>query len=333
MAASKIRLDQILAPCHGAYSARTIKGYRADLSIFIAWCRTRNIKRWLPARPDVVAQFVDDHAERYRISTIKRRLCAIAFAHQMRDLASPTDANAVRLAVRRANRLRVSRPQQKKGLTHDIRTRLLAACPDTLAGCRDAAVISVGYDTLCRSSELAAIRIEHLDLQRNGSRVLIPRTKSDVAGEGRIAHLSPMTSRYLRRWITTSQLSSGPLFRALHLDRISEGPLCTSSIRRIVKRALRHADYSPAEIGEISGHSMRIGAAQDMMVAGFDALAIMQAGGWKSTNVVLRYVENAASQELHEQRWQRLQTSGAKSVYAASRNKGAAKQKHVHPRT
>lgn len=45
---------------------------------------------------------------------------------------------------------------------------------------------------------------------------------------------------------------------------------------------------------------------QDMMVAGFDALAIMQAGGWKSANVVLRYVENAATKELHERRWERL---------------------------
>jgi integrase/recombinase XerD len=48
---------------------------------------------------------------------------------------------------------------------------------------------------------------------------------------------------------------------------------------------------------------MRIGAAQDMMVAGFDALAIMQAGGWKSANVVLWYVEHAATRELHERRW------------------------------
>lgn len=332
MTATDTHVDQILVDCHGAYSVRTIKGYRADLSIFIAWCRTQNIRRWLPARPDIVAQFVDHHVERYRISTIKRRLCAIAFAHQMRDLASPTDANVVRLAVRRASRLRASRPHQKKGLTYDIRSRLLAACPDTLAGHRDAAAISVGYDTLCRSSELAAIRIEHLDLQRNGSRILIPRTKNDVAGEGRIAHLSPLTAGYLRRWIATSQLSSGPLFRALHLDRVSGGALCTSSIRRIVKRALGRAGYSCAEIGEISGHSMRIGAAQDMMVAGFDALAIMQAGGWKSTNVVLRYVENAASQELHERRWRRLQNSGARSASAASKSSVATKYKTVHAR-
>ena len=40
---------------------------------------------------------------------------------------------------------------------------------------------------------------------------------------------------------------------------------------------------------------MPIGAAQDMMVSGFDTLAIMQAGGLKSANVVFRYVENAST--------------------------------------
>jgi len=43
---------------------------------------------------------------------------------------------------------------------------------------------------------------------------------------------------------------------------------------------------------------MRIGVAQDMMVAGFDALVIMQDGGWRSANVMLRDVENAATQDL-----------------------------------
>ena len=54
---------------------------------------------------------------------------------------------------------------------------------------------------------------------------------------------------------------------------------------------------------------MRIDAAQDMMIAGFDALATMQAGGWKSTSVVLRYGENAATCELHERRWAFAKTS------------------------
>lgn len=87
-----------------------------------------------------------------------------------------------------------------------------------------------------------------------------------------------------------------------------------SSIRRLVKRATERTDLDPAITAELSGHSMRIGAAQDMMVAGFDALAIMQAGGWKSTNVVLRYVENAATKELHERRWERLEAASRAGV-------------------
>ncbi len=38
---------------------------------------------------------------------------------------------------------------------------------------------------------------------------------------------------------------------------------------------------------------MRVGAAQDLIIAGLNVLAIMQAGGWKTVNVVGRYVENA----------------------------------------
>jgi len=40
-----------------------------------------------------------------------------------------------------------------------------------------------------------------------------------------------------------------------------------------------------------------------MLVAGFDTVAIMQAGGWKPTGALLRYVENASTQALHERRW------------------------------
>jgi integrase/recombinase XerD len=46
-------------------------------------------------------------------------------------------------------------------------------------------------------------------------------------------------------------------------------------------------------IKSISGHSMRVGAAQDMMSSGLGILPIMQAGGWKSMNVVGRYVQYA----------------------------------------
>lgn len=45
---------------------------------------------------------------------------------------------------------------------------------------------------------------------------------------------------------------------------------------------------------------MRIGAAQDMLMNGFDQLAIMQAGGPKTAHVVLCCIENSAMQALHQ---------------------------------
>jgi site-specific recombinase XerD len=306
---SDISVDDIMSVVSGAYSPRTIKGYSSDLKVFIEWCDTRN-HSWLPAEPQTLTLFVDHQVIKHRLSTIKRQLCAIAFAHRIRDLPTPTESIVVRLAIRRAARQRASRPQQKLGLTNAIRSKIIAASPNTLGGFRDAALISVGYDTLCRSSELAAMHAEHIESQPDGTgKVLIPRSKADITGEGRVAYLSPETTRLLSRWLEEAEIKDGPIFRSLHLHRVADGPLSTSSIRRLVKRCTERAGLDPAITTELSGHSMRIGAAQDMMVAGFDALAIMQAGGWKSTNVVLRYVENAATKELHEKRWERLQQS------------------------
>jgi integrase/recombinase XerD len=236
------------------------------------------------------------------ISTIKRRLCAIAFAHRLRDLPSPVEAQAVRLAVRRASRKKPSRPKQVGGLTNAIRLKILNACPDTLACVRDAALISVGYDTLCRSSEIAAMRVEHVTIGSDGmAMIIIPRSKSDAAGNGRVTYLSPNATALLQSWLGDAAIRRGTLFRSLHLGRLSNQALDTSSIRRPIKRATKRAGLDLS--AQLSGHSMRVGAAQDMMVAGFDALAIMQAGGWKSANVLLRYVENAATKELHVRRW------------------------------
>ena len=301
-------LDKLLCVAEGAYSPRTLKGYAADLKVFIKWCSAR-LCNWLPATPNALADFVDAQIQQHCIATIKRRLCAIAFVHRLRDLPTPTEHNLVQLAVRRAARLKARRPKQVRGLTRDILTKILAACPDTLAGLRDGALLSVGYDTLCRSSELAVMEVQRVSFEEDGTAtILIPHSKSDAAGDGRLAYLSPETAILLSRWLDASGLPRGPLFRALHLNRPYEGPLATSSIRRIIKRATHRAGFDASISGVLSGHSMRIGAAQDMMVAGFDALAIMQAGGWKSASVVLRYVENAATRELHERRWRSLRT-------------------------
>ena len=48
------------------------------------------------------------------------------------------------------------------------------------------------------------------------------------------------------------------------------------------------SDYS-----ELSGHSLRVSAAQELLLRGFDTVAIASAGGWRSIATLSRYLEAA----------------------------------------
>ncbi len=43
----------------------------------------------------------------------------------------------------------------------------------------------------------------------------------------------------------------------------------------------------------ISGHSMRVGAAQDLLNSGASMPIIIQRGRWSKTDTVMRYVEHS----------------------------------------
>ena len=47
----------------------------------------------------------------------------------------------------------------------------------------------------------------------------------------------------------------------------------------------------PSIIKDISGHSMRVGAAQDLMTSGLSLPMIMNRGRWSKTDTVMRYIE------------------------------------------
>ena len=53
---------------------------------------------------------------------------------------------------------------------------------------------------------------------------------------------------------------------------------------------------APAAVDRLSGHSTRVGAAQDMIACGIELPAILQAGRWKSTAMVNRYGERLLAQ-------------------------------------
>jgi hypothetical protein len=88
-------------------------------------------------------------------------------------------------------------------------------------------------------------------------------------------------------------IRSGTLVRGVNHRTLLEGQLTRQAVRRTLRTLAARAGYDASTIRGLSGHSMRVGAAQDLAVAGRTFLQIMQAGRWHDVRAVGRYVGNA----------------------------------------
>jgi len=274
-----------------AYSDYSLRSYRSGFGRFANWCRSKRLPP-LPATPASIARYVDDHTEALSPNTIRHRLAIIGTLHRLAGFADPTKDAEVKLAWRRARRAKPSRPRQALGLTTNLRDQLLDACSDDLMGLRDQVIVSVGFDTLCRRSELVSIAITDLSQREDGRlSVLVRRSKNDPDGAGRVAHLSTRTSELVAIWLRVVGDARGPLLRPVYRSAASPRHLQPLTVTRVLKKLALRASIADLA-ASISGHSLRVGAAQQLARDGVGAMTIMRVGGWKSQTTLARYIEH-----------------------------------------
>lgn len=277
----------------GAYAPATIKGYYADLAHFECWCFAREVQPF-PAAPPTVAAYLEGMVEAYSVSTIQRRLYAVSRSHRLLRLADPTRDEDVHLAMRRIMRSKHSRPKQAKGLTREYLEKFLEVQPDNPWGIRNRAIISLGYDILARRSELVALMSDDIEERSDGTlRLIIRRSKTDPFGMGRLAFTSRRTARLVSEWLNWRGPNIKPLFCGIYQERAINRALGPDTIKLVIKRTAKVCGLEKIDIDAFSAHSLRVGAAQDLLRNGHDTAAIMRAGGWKSVDVMARYLEFA----------------------------------------
>jgi integrase len=115
------------------------------------------------------------------------------------------------------------------------------------------------------------------------------RSKTDQEGQGGIRYLAPDTMRAVRAWLDVAGHGEGALFRSVGKAGAIGGPLDTGDVARVFKGMARAAGLDAAVVAAISGHSSRVGAAQDQVRHGVELPAVMQAGGWTTPAMVARY--------------------------------------------
>ena len=318
------RLRAWAARAEGAYADNTWRAWRADIRVWCAWCRAGGRVAFPAAAADVAAFVADAGAQGRAVATIRRYMASLSRLHRSARAPDPVrdPDEMVTLAVRSLARTRSTRQRQAEPLHAEDRDAMVAALgwedPEgrgrimSTRDLRDAALICTLYDGLFRREEVIGLRIEDLELQKEGDGlILLRRSKTDQEGEGDLRYLQPETVIWIRRWLARVRRAerdrlpadekgkgggkaalTGPLFRRVRREgTVGTGTLTANSVVLILDRAAKRAGLTK----QFSGHSGRVGAAQDLDAAGFTTLQIQGAGGWKTPAMVARYTARGAA--------------------------------------
>ncbi|CRK76635.1 Tyrosine recombinase XerD [Nereida ignava] len=288
------KIQHVINQLNGAYAPNTLRSYYADAKSFVDWCEQRKTKPF-PLVSDTVRGFIEHMQLDYSYSTIRRRLSALRRLNGLLGFEDQTFTEDVYLAIRKLKRAKCLEQRQAVGINEDLLVKMIEAQPDTLVGKRNRLLLSLGYDFLARRSELVAIRNEDLTFTQDGAlKGIIRRSKTDQYGNGRLVFGSERSAKLLRKWLKLKPKEIQPVFCAINHGRCLDRAICDRQVNEIIKQGLvRVKRYPRPNDLEVSGHSLRVGAAQDLLTKGHDIAAIMRAGGWSEPSTVSRYLRFA----------------------------------------
>jgi integrase len=276
----------------GLLAHNTRRGYRYDWSLFREWSTRMNTTA-LPATADTLALYVGAELSRgQKVSTLTRRLAAIAHAHRSQGFTSPV-TSYIRELLRGARRLRLQEVRQVRPLTvadlHKIAC-LLAVDARPIA-LRDRAIVLVGFTSALRGASLVNLQLRDVQFHEQGLTLMIRREKQDQEGHGRqigiphARHTETCPVRSLRDWIAWRGARQGPLFTRFDF-RDATLPLQPEQICRIVKDCASRIGLDPAMYGS---HSMRAGFITACGEQGIGDLLIAAQTGHRDMAVLRTY--------------------------------------------
>lgn len=303
--AIRARLQVWEAKYEKAKRPNTVKALRADWSEFKAWCGRANA--WpLPATSETLLRYLGDQVVLgKKAATLTRYVNSIRTLHQAAGLPCPTAHPDWALdwqgVLNRLSELERVVPTQATPLTSTHVAQILDVLGDSLLDLRDAALISLAADTLCRESELAHVTLEDFKRGTVGWALRVRRSKTDrhgISQMGAERHVADETKAAVDAWCAAAGIVEGFLFLPIGRRRnvaaaaLSHSrPIRPKEVARIIRsRALRASVPGAATM---SGHSARVGSAVEMVENGSSVQDVQFAGGWQSPRMVLQYAQTA----------------------------------------
>ena len=284
-------ISSALLRLEGAYAPNTLKSYYSDASAFVDWCEEQNTNAF-PISSKTLHDYIEFMKLGLRYGTIRRRISSLRRVNKLLGYEDETQTEEIYLAIRRLKREKSVEQRQATGINQDLLIMMIKAQPNTLTGARNRVLLSLGYDFLARRSELVALQTTDLQFIQDGTlRGTIKKSKTDQFGRGRLVFGSKRSAKLLRSWLRQKPKEIQSVFCAINHGRCVDRPICDRNVNDIIKRCIIKVKRCerPSDL-DVSGHSLRVGAAQDLLIRGYDLAAIMRAGGWSNSNTVSRYL-------------------------------------------
>ncbi|MCZ4061181.1 tyrosine-type recombinase/integrase [Pantoea sp. LMR881] len=294
-----------------AYSENTWKQLLSVMRVCNRWAMEYG-RSFLPMSSEDLRAYLIYLQESGRASsTIKQHAAMISLLHRNAGYVAPNTSPDVTRAIKKINRTAVMSGERTGQALPFRKTDLMKfdelwGSSPRLQDLRDLAFLHVSYSTLMRISEISRIRVKDLSRAEDGRFIIDVRyTKTIVNASGVIKALSARSSKRLTEWLEAAALFDKPeayIFCRVHRTNkpltSDAHKFSTRSMEEIFVRAWQLSGNDETvktnknRYAGWSGHSARVGAAQDMTNKGFSVAEIMQEGTWRKTETLMGYIRH-----------------------------------------
>jgi site-specific recombinase XerD len=296
----KLEKETILNLEHSK-APNTIRAYQSDFRNFQLFCVKSGFDS-LPSEPKVVSLYLTHlSTNEAKMSTLKRRLVSIGVIHRLKGHYLDTKHPSIIENLLGIKRRKGSFQKGKKPIIISDLKAIIDVIDQQkskeIKKLRDRSIILIGFSGGFRRNEIVSLDYDDLDFVSEGLKINIRRSKTDQFGQGSVKALPYFdNSKYcpvvsLKKWINTSKVYSGALFRRFSKgSKLLENRLTDQTVALLIKKYLQLAGIDSKNY---SGHSLRSGFATSAAESGAEERSIMAMTGHKSAEMVRRYIKEA----------------------------------------
>jgi integrase len=298
---SKKDQDLVKLYSRDSRATSTTRAYAFDWARFDEWCIEQGYNSFGASVEKVAAYLANMAAEGCGVSSIERAYTGISYTLRKSDpetwleRSRPLEIKKILQNIRKDH----GRPVTKKRALTDLEVRKMveSMCGDTLLSVRNRAILLVGFTGAFRRSELVGLNVEDVQFVPEGAVLAVTRSKTDQDGEGQDVGISiqeeesvcPVAA--LHAWMERASIASGPIFRPVFGEHVSNRRLSGGSVARIVKESAARIGL---EAEDFSGHSLRAGLATTAAKRGAQLHDIMRQTRHESEKVAMGYIRHGS---------------------------------------